>query len=168
MSNEEMEFNWNAGGQEPMDFSPIKPGKYQVCIVETKLALTRNNDTMVETHCVIDQDESRGRHIWHRVAFIQHGKPGAGIAVHFLKTIGEPFDINADFNVKPTSWLGKRFLATVVNDRYINPKTNEENITNKITGVEPVPADQAVNKELVKKYAQKSASAATSDEVVPF
>ena len=166
--SEEMEFSWNAGGQEPMDFSPMKPGKYKVCIVEVKQQVSRNGDMMIETHCIVDQEEGKGRHLWNRVTFISEGKPGAGIAVHFLKTIGQPFDIHADFKVKPKDWLGKRFLATIINDRYTNPTPLEEKITNKITGVEPVPATEMENKELAAKYAAKAAAAGVDDDQVPF
>lgn len=165
--SEELEFNWNAGGQEPMDFSPMKPGKYKVCVVEVKPSVSRNGDNMIEAHCVVDQEEGKGRHIWHRVTFIKEGKPGAGIAVHFLKTIGQPFDINADFKVKPKEWLGKRFLATVINDSYTNPTTMEVKVNNKISGVEPLPAMESDNKALAAKYAAKATSA-TDEDSVPF
>lgn len=164
--SEELEFSWNAGGQEPMDFSPMKPGKYKVCIVEVKPGTSRNGDMMIETHCIVDQEEGKGRHIWNRVTFISEGKPGAGIAVHFLKSIGEPFDVHNDFKVKPKDWIGKRFIATVINDRYTNPMTMEEKITNKISGVEPLPATELKNEALAAKYAAKAA--AHDDSVVPF
>lgn len=160
----ELEFSWNAGGQEPMDFSPMKPGKYAVCIIEVKPSRSQKGDAMIETHCVVDQDEGRGRHIWNRITFISEGKPGAGIAVHFLKSIGEPFDIHNDFKVNAKNWLGRRFMATVINDRYTNPVTMETKVTNKITGVEPITPLE--NKELAAKYAAKAA--AVDDDQVPF
>lgn len=159
----EMEFSWNAGGQEPMDFSPIQPGKYPVCIIEVKPGTTKNGDNMVEAHCVIDADvPAKGRHIWNRVSFISQGKPGAGIAVHFLKTIQEPFEITKDFKVSPKSWIGKRFIATIINEKYINPSTMEERINNVIKGVEPVDPLEIMNSALAAKYKK------TSDESVPF
>jgi hypothetical protein len=163
---EELEFSWNAGGQEPMDFSPMKPGKYKVCIVEVKPSHSRNGDMMMETHCVVDQEEGRGRHIWNRITFISEGKPGAGIAVHFLKTIGEPFDIHNDFKVNAKNWLGRRFMATIQNETYTNPSTMEQRVNNVIKGIEPVPAAELENKALVAKYASKKS--ATSDDEVPF
>lgn len=164
---DEMEFSWNAGGQEPMDYSPIKPGKYSVCIIEVKQSRSRNNDPMIEVQCVIDQEESRGRRLWHRVTFIGEGRPGAGIAVHFLKTIGEPFDIHNDFKVKPGNWIGRRFIATIINEKYVNPETREERVSNVIKGVEPVPVMEIENKGLAAKYAPKPMSA-QNDEQVPF
>lgn len=166
--SEELEFSWNAGGQEPMDFSPMKPGKYKVCIVEVKPGHSQKGDVMMEVHCVVDQEEGKGRHLWNRVTFISEGKPGAGIAVHFLKTIGEPFDIHNDFKVNAKNWLGRRFIATVINDRYTHPTTMEVKITNKITGVEPVPVAELKNEVLAAKYAAKAAAATTNDEEVPF
>lgn len=160
----ELEFSWNAGGQEPMDFSPMKPGKYPACIIDVKPGKSQKGDTMMDVHCVVDDGDGKGRHLWNKVTFISQGKPGAGIAVHFLKTIGEPFDIHNDFKVNAKNWIGRRFMATVINDSYTNPNTLEVRVSNKITGVEPtLPVE---NKEFAAKYAVKTVEA--NDEVVPF
>lgn len=164
--SEEMEFSWNAGGQEPMDFSPMKPGKYPVCIIEVKPGHSQKGDVMMDVHCVVDDGESKGRHLWNKVTFISEGRPGAGIAVHFLKTIGEPYEIDKDFKVNARNWVGRRFTATVINDRYTHPVTMETKVTNKISGVEPITPLE--NKELAAKYAAKSAAVGVDYDQVPF
>jgi hypothetical protein len=163
MSEETMEFDWNAGGQEPMDFSPMKPGKYPVCIVEVKPGKSKAGDNMVETHLVVDDGDSKGRHVWNRVTFISDGKPGAGIAVHFLKTIGQPYETDKNFKVKPADWVGRRFIATIANESY-TPLNGETRIQNVVKGVEPVATGSSLtNLPLAQKYVKKA-----EGEEVPF
>jgi hypothetical protein len=163
MSEETMEFDWNSGGQEPMDFSPIKPGKYPLCIVGVALKTTTKGDKMIETHLVIDEGELKGRQLWNRVTFISDGKPGAGIAIHFLKTIGQPFETDKNFKVQPQNWVGRRFIGTIANESY-TPPSGDTRINNVVKGVEPVAAGSPItNLPLAQKFVKK-----VEGEEVPF
>lgn len=89
---------------------------------------TKNNDPMVNILCeVVDDPEFDGERVFHTVTFLPKDKPGAGMSVHFLKTLGEPWE--GKFDVDTDSWIGKRFMGYVINEEY-NGKTK-----NKITEV---------------------------------
>lgn len=91
---------------------------------------TKNNDPMVNFLAeVVDDEEFNGERVFHTVTFLPKDKPGAGMAIHFLKTIGEPWE--GKFEVESGHWIGKRFMGYVINEEY-NGKTK-----NKITEIKP-------------------------------
>jgi hypothetical protein len=57
-------------------------------------------------------------------------KPGAGMSVHFLKTIGQPYE--GQVNIDSTQWVGSEFRGYVIQDEYQGKKGN------KIKGIEPI------------------------------
>jgi len=59
--------------------------------------------------CEIANGEFMGKKVWHNVTFLPKEKKGAGMALQFLKTIGEPWE--GQFEVKPINWVGKTFKA---------------------------------------------------------
>lgn len=87
-------------------------GVYVLRVTEPKEGQTRNDDPKVDCKIVIDSGPFKGVWCYHTVAFLgrdENGNPmpGAGIAKHFLKIIGEPFEGN--INVSGARWEGKRF-----------------------------------------------------------
>jgi len=72
---------------------------------------------------VVDDEEFNGERIFHSVTFMPKGKDGAGMAIHFLKTIGQPYE----GQIKPDcfNWVGKRFTGYVIEDEYNGKKKNK-------------------------------------------
>lgn len=72
---------------------------------------------------VIDDEEFNGERIFHTVTFMPKGKDGSGMAIHFLKTIGQPYE----GKIKPDAqaWVGAKFMGYAVTDSY-NGKTKNK------------------------------------------
>ena len=82
-----------------------------------KEGYTRNKDPMVSILCeVIDDEEFNGERVFYTITFLPKDKPGAGMSIHFLKTIGEPWE--GSFEVNSNNWVGKRFMGYVINEEY--------------------------------------------------
>lgn len=98
---------------------------------------TQKGDDYVSVECEIDDaGEWLGKKLWHGVTFIDpvdaNGKPrvdaegkprkGAGMALIFLKAIGEPYQ--GKFEIDTDNWAGKRFRAKlrVSKDMKGNPR----------------------------------------------
>lgn len=112
-----IEFVSNAGNRYPMEgFTKEK------------------NYPKVDFLCeVVDDGEFKGERIFHTVTFMPKDKDGAGMAVHFLKTIGQPYEgkIKAD----PEAWIGEQFLGYPIIDEYKGKKKN------KLGEIKPVEVD---------------------------
>jgi len=111
-----MSFNYSSKGvQMDNGFSPAPAGVYNCIIRSITEKTTKNGDPMVSAKCEIDQTgEWLGTVFFHNVTFIgndEQGKPrkGAGMALNFLKHIGEPWE--GDFEVSPDNWVRKTFRA---------------------------------------------------------
>jgi hypothetical protein len=64
-----------------------------------------------------------GVRIFHSVAFLPKDNPGAGMALHFLKTIGQSYE--GKFIVDPLQWIGHTFRGYVIIDEYNGKKNNK-------------------------------------------
>lgn len=103
---------------------------------------------------VVDPDqEFNGARVFHTVTFLPattNGKPtkGAGMAIHWLKTIGQPYE----GKIKPNSkaWIGAEAMGYAIEDDY------KGKIKNKWGEIKPILADPQAP---LKKE---------SDEDVPF
>lgn len=91
---------------------------------------TQNGDPMVNILCeVIDDEEFNGERIFHTVTFLPakrpDGKPtpGAGMSVHFLKTIGQPWE--GAYEVDSSQWIGAKFMGYVITDEYKGKTKNK-------------------------------------------
>lgn len=100
-------------------FEPIPPGKYILQIISTQEGYAKSNGKpQVLVGFQVAEGQYRGRKIlFHRVTFLgkdENGIPlkGAGIAIHFLHSIGEPYD-DENTEVNPNRWIGKTVMATV-------------------------------------------------------
>lgn len=71
---------------------------------------TKNGDDYVSVECEIANGEWQGKKIWHGVTFMDDtSRKGAGMAIHFLKSIGEPWQ--GKFDIDTDNWPGKIFRA---------------------------------------------------------
>lgn len=103
----------NLGG----GFEPVPEGVYTLIIREVadikdgQPWKTKNGDDYVRVTCEIDDvGEYLGKKVWYGVTIMDDKKrPGAGMAVHFLKTIGEPWD--GPVQIDTDNWIGKTFKA---------------------------------------------------------
>ena len=79
---------------------------------------TKNNDPMVNILCEVidDTEEFNGERVFHTVTFLPANNPGAGMSVHFLKTIGQPWEGNVQ--VDSSKWVGAKFMGYVITDEY--------------------------------------------------
>lgn len=145
-----MSFDYNATGVKPSDgeYTPLPDGVYDLKIIKAEEKTTKNGDPMVVVDFeVVNNPDFSGKKIkFHNVAFVPRTNPGAGIPVHFLKTIGEPWE--GAYKVQPQDWLGK-FLKAKVGIREYEGKQY-----NNVTMVMPYEAEVAVN--------------GSSDKDVPF
>ena len=72
---------------------------------------------------VIDDEEFNEERIFHSVTFMPKGKDGAGMAIHFLKTIGQPYE----GAIKPDAqaWVGAKFMGYAITDEYKGKTKNK-------------------------------------------
>lgn len=102
---------------------------------------TKNGDPKVDLLAqVINSAEFDGERIFHSVTFMPKDKQGAGMAIHFLKTIGQPFE--GKISIDPAAWVGERFRGYVIEDEYQGKKSN------KIKGIEPMTLPNAPGSDL--------------------
>jgi hypothetical protein len=110
-----MTFPYDANGVEPSEggYLPLPAGYYDLQIYDYEEQRSKDGDPLVVVHFeVVDHAKYNGRKVrYHNVAFLPKDKSGAGIAIHFLKTIGQPWQ--GKFDVSPDNWIGKRIRAEV-------------------------------------------------------
>lgn len=128
-------------------FAPVPEGIYQLVIREvadTKNGepwKTKNGDDYVRVTCEIDdQGNYFGRKIWYGLTFMDDiSRPGAGMSVHFLKAIGEPWDGPVDIDTD--RWIGRVFKAKlkIVKDQNGEPKNEVGYVLSEEEASEEVP-----------------------------
>jgi hypothetical protein len=85
---------------------------------------TKNKDPMVNILCeVVDDPEFEGERVFHTVTFLPKDKPGSGMAIHWLKTIGQPWE--GKFSVDSKAWVGERFMGYIINEEYNGKMKNK-------------------------------------------
>ena len=116
-----MSFNYNAKGADPkeiggMQFDPVPTGDYKLQIINTEEKMSQNMNQMVMVKLEIQHKDYLGKFVWHNVTFLPIGKKGYGMALHFLKTIGEPWE--EEFTINHENWRGKFLDAHVTTESY--------------------------------------------------
>ena len=113
-----MSFHYDQTGVTPSSgFGPVPKGTYLLKIIRIEEKKSSKGDPQVIVDYEIQDTEYLGKKIrFHRVTFLgkdEEGKPreGAGIAIHFLKTIGEPWE--GPVTIEPQRWIGKLLRAKV-------------------------------------------------------
>lgn len=113
-------------------FVPAPEGIYVLSIVKVTDRKdggqwkTKNGDDYVSVECEIsDRGDSFGKKIWYGVTFMNDPEAkGAGMSVHFLKSIGEPWE--GKFEIDTDAWIGKKFKARVIVTKGLNGKPRNE------------------------------------------
>jgi hypothetical protein len=72
---------------------------------------------------VINDPEYNDERIFHTVTFMPKDKKGAGMAIHFLKSIGQPWE--GKFQVASNNWVGCQFKGYVITDEYKGKTKNK-------------------------------------------
>ena len=147
-----MSFNYNGRGVKPWSGGSflIPAGRYRLKIVDTTEGKSKKGDPMVTVDFKVVGGEQEGKGLrFHNVTFFGRdgdglALPGSGIAVHFLKTIGQPWEGDS-YEVNHIKWRGKEVIAEVIEDEY-NGKVN-----NKIKEVFPVGKETASEKTEAEK-----------------
>lgn len=101
-----------------------KDGLYQQVIVDFKVAEGQRKNFPVN---------------YHYVTFKKAGDKGAGMAIKFLKTIGQPWE--GDFTVDASKWVGAKLVGYLSAEEY-NGKKNM-----KCKWVKPVDTGSQVEKD---------------------
>ncbi len=84
----------------------------------------KDNYPKVDSLCeCVDPGEYEGQRIFHTVTFLPKDKDGAGMAVHWLKSINQPFE--GKVNVDVQEWVGERFMGYPIIDEYNGKKRNK-------------------------------------------
>ena len=136
-------FNFNAAGIEPSGgiYSAIPKGEYVLQIVDTIEKQSKNGNPQVVVTYKVHEGQYKGRRIsFQHVTFLPKDSTGAGMAIHFLKSISEPWEGN--FEVDHMRWRGKLVKALVIEEEY------NSNINNKVKGIEPMENPNAATAEI--------------------
>lgn len=131
-------FGYNADGIKPSGGirSPVPDGDYLLRIVDTEEKKSKGGNDQVVVTFQVHKGEYEGRTIpFHYVTFLDPTNEGAGIALHFLKCIGQPFE--GDFTVNHLKWRGKILNAQVGSEEY------NGYINNRVKNVDAVTAGES-------------------------
>lgn len=130
-------FGYNSTGVKPSQFTdPVPNGDYILQIIKAEETQSKKGAPMVKLTVVVDSpSEYAGATMFHYVTFFEKGEPGAGIALHFLKCIGQPHEESDSLEVEPKDWEMKKFKAKVIQEPYSTPD-GKKGVSNKIKGVD--------------------------------
>jgi hypothetical protein len=89
----------------------IKDGEYDLSITKIEEKKSSGGDYQVVTSLKVVSGEKKGFTLKNWVTFIEPSKnpKAAGMSIHWLKTIGEPWQ--GKFKIEPANWVGKTFHA---------------------------------------------------------
>lgn len=108
-----MVFNYDDIGVEKRSFEILPIGDYPAVIRSATPGITGKGDDKVEVTYEIIDGPHRGKTIKkHTVTFFKNrSTKGAGMALDFLKAIGEPWE--GKFEVDEKRWVGKYCLVRI-------------------------------------------------------
>jgi hypothetical protein len=111
-----MSGKYDGTGVKVNDFVEIPDGEYTLRIIEANQGMTKNGDDMVTVSFeIVGGDHNLEKINYHNVIFFKDkGSKGAGIALKFLKSIGEPCEGSFVWDEK--NWIGKKLKGTVVQE----------------------------------------------------
>lgn len=100
-------------------FELMPDGKYTLKITKTEETESKNRNLMAKLECeVVNNEEFNGRRVYHNVTFLAPSEKGAGMAIHFLKTISQPWEGKIDIDIP--AWQGAQFIAKLGKASYKN------------------------------------------------
>lgn len=144
-----MDHSYNSDGIDPDKpaFTLIPEGPHVFQIKKATPKQSAKGYFMVECECeIINNMDLMGKTVKHYVTFLPKTKPdgsvnnAAGIAVHFLKVIGQPWE--GQFDITASDWEGGQFLGQVKHEPYVSTKgknAGKEFMSAKIAGVDYLP-----------------------------
>ena len=109
-----MSFEFDASGIKPSGgFEPVPKGTYLLKIIKAteKRSKSAGYPQVVVDFEVQDKDYLGKKIRFHNVTFLPRDKEGAGMAIHFVKSIGEPFE--GPLQIDATRWVGKLIIGSV-------------------------------------------------------
>ena len=91
----------------------IPEADYILRIIKAEPGVTKKGDDRVSVDVEIVEGDFRFETVkFHQVTFFRNKEAkAAGMAIHFLKSIGEPWE--GDFQVDERNWIGKKFLGHI-------------------------------------------------------
>lgn len=120
-----MGFKYDATGVDANGGYPIidQPGWYPFRIISATEGQSKNGayQVTIDVACLDTRYKDYGVRHW--VTFLPKEAKGAGMAIHFLKSIGEPFE--GVLNVDPMSWERKCFMGKVEVSEYQGKRNNK-------------------------------------------
>ena len=140
-----MPFPYNGSGIEVRSGPKAMPpaGDYVLRITKAVAGLTGAGDDKVVANLEIAEGEHALFSIsYHNVTFFKDKtKKGAGMALHFLKCIGEPCE--GEFAVDEGNWVGKKLMGHVEYETVKEGKHKGKTFP-RIKWVDPLPAADEV------------------------
>lgn len=100
-----------------------KPGWYPFRITLATEGESKNQDYQVTVDAACLDPRFKDYSVRHWVTFLPKNQKGAGMALHFLKCIGEPYDGVIDINT--FAWERKTFMGKVEISEYQGKKNNK-------------------------------------------
>lgn len=88
---------------------------------------------------VIDNPQWQDMKVFHTVTFMPKEKDGAGMAIHFLKTINQPFEGKLD--IQTDNWIGQKLQGYAITDEY---KGKVKNKLGEIKAYAPLPVESGL------------------------
>lgn len=148
-----MGYKYDATGVDASGGFPIieKEGWYPFKISVATPGESKNGNYQVTVDAVCMDARWYEYSVRHWVTFLPkltaEGTPnrGAGMAIHFLKCIGEPWEGNLDVN--PMAWEGKTFMGKVIVSEYQGKRNN------KFAEISPIKDEDIEAAEVVGKTA---------------
>lgn len=141
-----MDFNYDSTGIDPDKKGggrKVPPGWHHFQIKSAKPSKSKAGNFMVELDCVIlNNIDLMGKSLPHWVTFLDPKKDGAGIAIHFLKVIGQPWE--GKFDVVVADWVGGEFKGRSEDQPFVSKKDGKEYKSSKIVEVDYLPKESEI------------------------
>ncbi len=107
------------GGFPVIEFDGFLPFR----IVSASEGESKNGDYQVTVDCVCLDARWKDYGVRNWVTFLDPKQKGAGLAIHFLKCIGEPHE--GKIKIEPMSWERKTFMGKVIVSTYEGKRNNK-------------------------------------------
>lgn len=117
-------FSFDSTGIDPNGGFPLLPEgwfPFRVLVATEGVSKSGNKQVTVDAVCL--DPRFKDYSIRHWITFLPTGSKGAGMAIHWLKSIGEPWE--GKIKVDPLSWERKTFMGKVEVSEYQGKKNNK-------------------------------------------
>lgn len=98
-------------------------GWFPFRIVAATEGQSKNGDYQVVVDAVCLDAKWRDYGVRHWITFLPKEQKGAGMALHFLKVIGQPYE--GVFDIEPKNWERRMFMGKVIVSTYEGKKNNK-------------------------------------------